>query len=74
MLGFLSSGAKEFQSSGHDTAKPIRTERVRGTVKSPRAADQRAAAVPIRTDRCEHAGTGMAEPDHAYTCRPVTRV
>ena len=44
MLGFLSSGAKEFQSSGPDTAKlrgPIRTESVRGTVKSPQAADQR---------------------------------
>ena len=44
MLGFLSSGAKEFQSSGPDTAKlqgPIRPERVRGTVKSPRAADRR---------------------------------
>ena len=44
MLGFLSSGAREFQSSGLDRAKlrgPIHTKRVRGTVKSPRAADRR---------------------------------
>ena len=44
MLGFFSSSAKEFQSSGLNTAKlrgPIRTVRVQGTVKSPRAADRR---------------------------------
>ena len=38
MLGCFSSGAKEFQNFGPETAKPrgpIRTVRVQGTVKSP---------------------------------------
>ena len=76
MLGFLSSGAKEFQSSGPDTAKlrgPIHTERVRGTVKSPRAADRRRQLYRFKL-------TGVSMLDryggarHVNTCRPVTRV
>ena len=38
VLGCFSSGAKEFQNFGPETAKlrgPIRTVRVQGTVKSP---------------------------------------
>ena len=58
-LGFLSSSIKEFQNSWPNTAKlwgPIRTERVRGTVKSPRGADRWQQLYWFKIGRCKHAG------------------